>query len=87
MKAETLAGGFENPAIQSAHAFRNIMEAMARPGTLCNIEGAAPPAPAFQGCGQCAVDPLRHRYARLPCGRRPTIPMYVHGLPFTRAHP
>lgn len=45
MQAETLAGGFENPSIQAAHAFRSIMEAMARPGTLQRVTGAAPPSP------------------------------------------
>lgn len=44
MQAQTLIGGFADPATQSAHAFRSIMEAMARPGTLQDISGAAPPA-------------------------------------------
>ena len=34
MQANTLSGGFTNPATQSAHAFRSVMEAMARPGTF-----------------------------------------------------
>lgn len=45
MAAETLSGGFADPAIQSAHAFRSVMEAMARPGTIHPIGGAEPPAP------------------------------------------
>lgn len=44
MQANVLAGGFDNPATQSAHAFRNVMEAMARPGRIQDIQGAAPPA-------------------------------------------
>lgn len=52
MQAETLTGGFEKPAVQSAHAFRSVMEAMARPGTVQDIGGATPPVPlsAATGC-------------------------------------
>lgn len=51
MQAETLSGGFADPAIQSAHAFRSVMEAMARPGTLQDIGGAVPPAPLSNAAG------------------------------------
>lgn len=51
MQAETLSGGFDDPAIQSAHAFRSVMEAMARPGTINTITGAEPPAPLSQAAG------------------------------------
>lgn len=51
MQAEVLSGGFDNPAIGSAHAFRSVMEAMARPGTLHDITGAAPPAPLSPAAG------------------------------------
>jgi len=51
MQAQTLSGGFSNPATQSAHAFRGIMEAMARPGSLHTISGAAPPAPLSPAAG------------------------------------
>ena len=40
-----LSGGFSNPATQSAHAFRAVMEAMARPGHIFAVTGAEPPAP------------------------------------------
>lgn len=43
MQAQTLSGGFANPATQAAHAFRAVMEAMARPGTVQDIAGATPP--------------------------------------------
>lgn len=43
MHAASLSGGFTDPSIQSAHAFRQVMEAMARPGTIHDIEGAQPP--------------------------------------------
>ncbi len=51
MQAQTLAGGFSDPAIQAAHAFRVVMEAMARPGTLQDINGAEPPKPLSPAAG------------------------------------
>ena len=51
MQAETLKGGFTQPAPQSAHAFRAIMDAMARPGTIRAIDGAQPPAPLSPAAG------------------------------------
>ena len=51
MEAQTLSGGFSNPAIQSAHAFRSVMEAMARPGKIHDIAGAEPPAPLSKAAG------------------------------------
>lgn len=51
MQANALSGGFADPAIGSAHAFRRVMEAMARPGAIQDIEGAAPPAPLSPATG------------------------------------
>jgi alpha-D-ribose 1-methylphosphonate 5-triphosphate synthase subunit PhnH len=51
MQAQTLSGGFTEPAIQSARAFRNVMQAMARPGMIRDIAGAAPPAPLSDAAG------------------------------------
>lgn len=51
MEAATLEGGFATPAPDAAHAFRAIMEATARPGTLHAISGAAPPAPLSPAAG------------------------------------
>ncbi|WP_299687793.1 phosphonate C-P lyase system protein PhnH [uncultured Tateyamaria sp.] len=51
MQADTLSGGFGDPAIQSAHAFRSVMEAMARPGTIHDIAGAVPPGPLSPAAG------------------------------------
>ncbi len=45
MQTETLSGGFASPATDAAHAFRAVMEAMARPGTLHHLAGVQPPAP------------------------------------------
>lgn len=38
-----LAGGFDDPASRAAFAFRALMEAMARPGTIQTVTGAQPP--------------------------------------------
>lgn len=37
------AGGFSNPPVAAAHAFRAAMNAMARPGQVQDITGAVPP--------------------------------------------
>lgn len=46
-----LTGGFADPAIQSAEAFRALLEAMARPGRIFTVAGAAPPAPLSVAAG------------------------------------
>ena len=51
MEAHVLEGGFADPAIQSAMAFRAVMEAMARPGSLQEVSGAMPPAPLSPAAG------------------------------------
>lgn len=51
MQAQTLEGGFAHPATDAAHAFRGVMEAMARPGTLHTLTGAMPPAPLSIAAG------------------------------------
>ena len=51
MTPEALTGGFQAAPIQSARAFRAALEAMARPGTLWTVEGAAPPAPLSVAAG------------------------------------
>ncbi len=46
-----LAGGFADPPRQSAHAFRALLSAMARPGRIEALHGAAPPAPLSPAAG------------------------------------
>ena len=41
MNAPLLTGGFADPARDSAHAFRAVLEAMARPGKLFHSSGLA----------------------------------------------
>jgi alpha-D-ribose 1-methylphosphonate 5-triphosphate synthase subunit PhnH len=51
MIADALDGGFVDAPVQSARAFREILEAMARPGTIRTVAGAAPPAPLSVAAG------------------------------------
>lgn len=46
-----LSGGFDDAPEQAAHAFRAAMEAMARPGRIESVTGAAPPAPLSVAAG------------------------------------
>lgn len=51
MITDALEGGFVNAPVQSARAFREILEAMARPGTIRQVAGARPPAPLSIAAG------------------------------------
>ncbi|MGB0958979.1 MAG: phosphonate C-P lyase system protein PhnH [Halocynthiibacter sp.] len=51
MQNQALDGGFANPALQSAAAFRGVMDAMARPGSIQKMAGAQPPAPLSPAAG------------------------------------
>ncbi|MEM7521027.1 MAG: phosphonate C-P lyase system protein PhnH [Pseudomonadota bacterium] len=43
MTAQSFQGGFAAPATDAAYAFRALMEAMARPGTIHEVSRAMPP--------------------------------------------
>ncbi|PJF08457.1 phosphonate C-P lyase system protein PhnH [Pseudorhodobacter sp. MZDSW-24AT] len=51
MTPDALTGGFSDAPVQSAHAFRASLEAMARPGSLHTLTGAIPPAPLSVAAG------------------------------------
>ncbi|MEM9012699.1 MAG: phosphonate C-P lyase system protein PhnH [Pseudomonadota bacterium] len=53
--AAALAGGFADPPIEAARAFRAVLDAMAQPGTILRVEGAAPPAPLSPADGVVAL--------------------------------
>ncbi|WP_373636739.1 phosphonate C-P lyase system protein PhnH [Yoonia sp. BS5-3] len=55
MQLAALEGGFENAPIASAQAFRGIMTAMACPGTIQTVAGAAPPAPLSVAAGAAVL--------------------------------
>ncbi|MGL5011974.1 MAG: phosphonate C-P lyase system protein PhnH [Paracoccaceae bacterium] len=48
---DALSGGFADAPTQSARAFRALLEAMARPGSIWLVEGANPPAPLSVAAG------------------------------------
>lgn len=51
MTVHTLQGGFADGPVQSAQAFRAILDVMARPGTITTLRGATPPAPLSIAAG------------------------------------
>jgi alpha-D-ribose 1-methylphosphonate 5-triphosphate synthase subunit PhnH len=51
MLRDPLSGGFQDGPLQSAWAFRSIMEAMARPGRIKTVQGANPPSPLSVAAG------------------------------------
>jgi alpha-D-ribose 1-methylphosphonate 5-triphosphate synthase subunit PhnH len=51
MNDQALSGGFANPPVQSARAFRALLEAMARPGRIVTLTGATPPQPVSVAAG------------------------------------
>lgn len=60
MQSQALEGGFQQPAIDAAHAFRAIMEAMARPGKINKVTGAVPPQPLSVAAGACVLTLCDH---------------------------
>ena len=51
MQPDALIGGFTDLSVQSATAFRSILQAMAQPGTIHQLEGAVPPSPLSVAAG------------------------------------
>ncbi len=51
MQSQILEGGFSNGPVDSSHAFRALMTAMARPGDIMQIAGARPPGPLSNAAG------------------------------------
>lgn len=51
MTPDALTGGFTDAPVQSARAFRAVLDAMAQPGMIRQVEGAAPPAPLSAAAG------------------------------------
>lgn len=88
MQAQTLSGGFADPASQSAHAFRSVMEAMARPGTIQGIDGASPPAPLSKAAGAvlltlCDTDTPVHLAGNADCNAVRAWLAFHTGAPVT----
>ena len=51
MQPDALKGGFADLPVQSATAFRSVLQAMARPGTIHQLAGASPPSPLSVAAG------------------------------------
>lgn len=88
MQAQTLSGGFADPAIASAAAFRQVMEAMARPGTIHRVTGATPPAPLSPAAGAvlltlCDADTPVHLAGALDCDPVRAWVAFHTGAPLT----
>ena len=49
--SELLKGGFAAPAVEAAQTFREVLQAMARPGRIARLTGAVPPAPCSPAAG------------------------------------
>ena len=48
-------GGFADVAIESATAFRAVLDALSRPGTIATLSGSTPPAPLSPAAGVLAL--------------------------------
>ena len=53
--AAALEGGFADPPVEAAHAFRAALRAMARPGTVHRVAGVRPPVPLSPAAGALAL--------------------------------
>lgn len=51
MTPDALEGGFVNPPLNAAHAFRAALTALSRPGRIVTVAGAHPPAPLSVAAG------------------------------------
>ena len=60
MNAQAVEGAFLTPPVDAAHAFRAIMEAMARPGTIKSAPHVSPPAPLSSAAGACLLTLCDH---------------------------
>lgn len=88
MNAEALSGGFVDPAVDAAHAFRSVIEAMARPGSLQTVAGAASPAPLSVAAGAilltlCDTDTPVHLAGAADCDAVRAWLAFHTGAPIT----
>lgn len=51
MEPAPLSGGFADPPVEAARAFRAALDAMARPGRIERVAGVAPPTPLSPAAG------------------------------------
>mgnify|MGYP000217739326 CR=1 FL=1 len=90
MQDTALSGGFADAPRDAARAFRGLMNAMARPGSIEMVEGAQPPAPMSVAAGVLAVTLLDgttpvHLAGALDCQPVRDWLTFHTGAPFTSA--
>ncbi len=88
MDTAPLGGGFESPPQDAAKAFRQIMEAMARPGNIRELRGAAPPPPMSPAAAAvlltlCDTDTPLHLAGDMDCADVRTWISFHTGAPLT----
>lgn len=90
MNARALEGGFTEAPLQSARAFREILEAMACPGTIRRVQGARPPQQLSVAAGVALLvltDPTT-RLHLAGCADTPAVHDWIAfhtGAPLVRA--
>ena len=55
MRAESMEGGFQNPPVDAAIAFRAALDAMSRPGKVHTVAGATAPRPLSRAAACLAL--------------------------------
>lgn len=55
MSGAAVLGGFSEAPVEAANAFRAVLAALSRPGTLHSVTGAQPPAPMSPAAGAVAL--------------------------------
>ncbi|MEM7744956.1 MAG: phosphonate C-P lyase system protein PhnH [Pseudomonadota bacterium] len=60
MQVQALEGGFTDQAVESARAFRSLLDAMSRPGSVQTLDGAEPPPPLGRAAGIVALTLCDH---------------------------
>lgn len=68
-------GGFADAPVDAAIAFRAVMNALSRPGTLNTLSGATPPAPLSQAAGVLALALVDATTPVHLAGRHDTAPL------------
>lgn len=58
--ALNLSGGFKDPAIDAARAFRVALNAMSQPGQIFEMTGIEPPAPLSEAAGALLLTLIDH---------------------------
>ena len=87
---DTLSGGFTNPPIDAAYAFRSIIQAMAQPGSIHTLLGATPPAPLSVAAGtailtMCDTDTPIYLAGKFDCPDVRNWITFHTGAPITHA--